>query len=248
VKIYLLQIDQERYFFYADVSESSDDASEGNDTSSPPGSGLRGWLHDCYSRFKSAWQHADSGAMLWMRRAWDWLHSLTRPDEAMLARLRSARRIDLHHPAARTGDEVRAAWRRYLNYQWRRHLFWMSINGAIAPIAFLLFVLPGPNLIGYWFAYRAIHHLLVVWGIRRVWLDRLATELHPAAALDRPLEPDEGGQACHAALAGAADQLQEHVEWHDAGRRARGARWPPVTASPTAQEPAHDLAEESRDL
>ncbi len=186
--------------------------------------------------------------MLWMRRAWDWLHSLTRPDETMLARLRSARRIELFHPATRRGSDVSAAWRRYLNYQWRRHLFWMSINGAISPFAFLLFVLPGPNLIGYWFAYRAIHHLLVVWGIRQVWLDRVSTELHPVAALDRPLETDHEGKACHAALAGSAEQLQEHVRWHDAARRSRGGRWPPATASPTAPEPAHNLPDKARDL
>jgi hypothetical protein len=78
--------------------------------------------------------------MLWMRRAWDWLHSLTRPDETMLARLRLAARIDLFHPATRAGSDVSAAWRRYLTYQRRRHLFWMSINGAIAPFAFFLFV------------------------------------------------------------------------------------------------------------
>jgi hypothetical protein len=206
---------------------------------------VRGWLHDRYTRLISAWQHADSGAMLWMRRAWDWLHSLTRPDETMLARLRSAHRIDLFHPATRPVSDVSAAWRQYLNYQWRRHLFWMSINGVIAPFSALFAILPGPNLIGYWFAYRAIHHLLVVWGIRRVWLLRITTELHAAAALDRPLEPDEEGKARHAALAGAAAQLQEHVEWHDAARRARGARWPSVTASPTAQEPAHNLSEKS---
>ena len=81
----------------------------------PPRSGVRGWLHARYTRFKSAWQHADSGALLWMRRSWDWLHSWAHPDEAMLARLWSARRIDLHHPAARPGDEVRAIWKDYLD-------------------------------------------------------------------------------------------------------------------------------------
>jgi len=178
--------------------------------------------------------------MLWMRRTWDWLHSLTRPDEAMLARLRSARRIDLFHPAARPGSDVSAAWRGYLNHQWRRHLFWMSINGVIAPFSVLFAILPGPNLIGYWFAYRAIHHSLVVWGIRQVWRDKISTGLHPVAALDRPLEPDEEGKPCHAALAGAAARLQEHVAWH--ARRALGARGSSVTATQDAKK-NNDLRE-----
>ena len=102
-----------------------------------------------------------------MRRSWDWLHSWAHPDEAMLARLWSARRIDLHHPRAR-GRRGPRHLADYLNRQWRRHLVWLIVNGVIAPFSVILAILPGPNLIGYWFAYRAIHHSLVVWGIRRV--------------------------------------------------------------------------------
>ena len=68
MKIYLLLIDQERFFFYSDESESSHDEGEGDDSSSPARQGLRGWFHGRYSKFKSAWQHAESGALLWMRR------------------------------------------------------------------------------------------------------------------------------------------------------------------------------------
>ena len=85
--------------------------------------------------------------------------TLTHPDEAMLARLRSARRIDLYHPASRAGDEIHAIWRGYLSQQWWRHLLWFSFNGVVSvPTIVILWILPGPNLIGYWFAYRAIHH------------------------------------------------------------------------------------------
>jgi hypothetical protein len=240
VKIYLLQIDQERYFFYSDESESSHDENETDDPSGPARRGLRGWLRDRHARFKSTWQHSESGAILWTRRAWDRLHSLTRPDEPMLARLRSARRIELFHPATRPGTDVSAAWHRYLNAQWRRHLLWMGINGVIAPFSALFAILPGPNLIGYWFAYRAIHHSLVVWGIRRVWRDEIATELHPLAALDRPLEPDGQGNPSHAALPGLAVRLHEHVAWHNSTRRAAAARRHSVSASPTGQESAHN--------
>jgi len=245
VKIYLLLIDKERFFFYSDESESSHDEGEGDDSSSPARPGLRGWVHDRYSKFKSAWQHADSGAMLWMRRAWDWLQSWAHPDEAMLARLWSTRRIDLHHPAARPGDEVRAIWKHYVGQQWRRHLVWLSCNGAIAPFAFWLFILPGPNLIGYWFAYRTIHHLLVVWGIRRVRRDKIPTELHPIAALELPIERDDQGKSSHAALPGAAARLDEHVAWHDSARPTDQAGRPAVTTPTTEPRPIPDHAEES---
>ncbi len=75
-------------------------------------------------------------------------------------------------------------WADYLKRQGRRHLLWLIVNGVIAPFSALFAILPGPNLIGYWFAYRAIHHSLVVWGIRRVQRNKIPTELHPIAALD----------------------------------------------------------------
>jgi hypothetical protein len=233
VKIYLLLIDDARFFFYSDESESSREDGEGLDPSSPAQSGVRGWLHDRYMKFKTAWQHADSGALLWMRRSWDWLHSLAHPDEAMLARLRSTRRIDLHHPAAQRGSDVCVIWQDYLTRQWRRHLFWMSLNGVIAPFTVIFALLPGPNLIGYWFAYRAIHHVLILWGITRVQRNRVPTELHALDALDLPIERDAAGKARHAVLNGAALGLDEHVaRFHGSSSRTRDAGDPATKAAP----------------
>ena len=195
MKIYLLLIDDARFFFYSDESEASDDKDHSDDSSGPRRSGVRGWVLAKYDRFRSAWEHADSGALHWMRLSWDWLHSWTHPDEAMLARLWSARRVELHHPASRRGDLVRAIWMDYLRQQWRRHLVWLIVNAVIAPISVLFAILPGPNLIGYWFAYRAIHHSLVVWGIRRVRRDKIPTELHPTRVARPASRNWEGRQA-----------------------------------------------------
>jgi hypothetical protein len=246
VKIYLLLIDRERFFFYSDESESSHEDGEAEDTPSSAQRGVRGWLHDRYAKFKGAWQHADSGALLWMRRAWDWLHSLAHPDEAMLARLRTARRVDLHHPAARQGRDVCTIWQDYLSRQWRRHLFWMGLNGVIAPFTVIFALLPGPNLIGYWFAYRAVHHALILWGIRRVRRNKVPTELQPVTALDLPLERDGAGKARHAALNGALVRLDDHVaRCHDSPlttveaheRSTMPAPGEPGHAKPPAENP-----------
>jgi hypothetical protein len=99
-------------------------------------------------------------------------------------------------------------------------------------------ILPGPNLIGYWFAYRAIHHALVFWGIGRARRNTIPTELHPVMALDVPIEDDESGKARHAALNGAGLNLDLHV------RRCRGssltkadAGSPSSRVTPTVQDP-----------
>jgi hypothetical protein len=179
-----------------------------------------------------------------MRLSWDWLHSWTHPDEAMLARLWSARTVELCHPASRRGDLVRAIWMDYLRQQWRRHLVWLIVNAVIAPISVLFAILPGPNLIGYWFAYRAIHHSLVVWGIRRVRRDKIPTELHPTRALDLPVEIVKDGKHAHAALVGRPTGLDMHMAWHGA---APAESKPAVVPAANGLEPAELQSEKSKD-
>jgi Mitochondrial K+-H+ exchange-related len=215
VKVYLLSIDGRRCFFYADESEPPDVEDETGPSASGAGhAGWHGWLQDRWHRLRSAWEHSEAKAARWTRRAWEWLHSWSHPDEVMLVQLRSTRRIELHHPVSRGPEEVRTLWSDYLNHRWWRHLLWMSANGIVAPPALaFLWPLPGPNVIGYWFAYRAIHHALILAGIRRLRRGRIPVELCPRPELDRPIERDGNGRASHAAVAGRAARLDEHVAW-----------------------------------
>ena len=95
---------------------------------------------------------------------------------------------------------------------------YLSYNVLIAPAALaLLWPLPGPNLIGYWFAYRAVHHWLILRGIRSVRKGRIVTHYHADTTLDQPVKRDPEGKACHAAVngkwrpAGRLSQLHESV-------------------------------------
>jgi hypothetical protein len=249
VKIYLLLLDHERFFFYADVSASPREVGAGPAAGAVPRSGLRGWLHARYQKLVAEWQYGESGAIVWVRRAWEWLHSLAHPDEAMLARLRGARSIDLHYPATHSSVEVREIWRDYLWYQWWRHLLWFAVNGAVAPPAIaILWILPGPNLIGYWFLYRAIHHALVLWGIRRVMRNQFPTEFIPLGALDVPIERDGSGQPVHEALGEKTARLAEHVDWHLAARRARRRNRLRQFAPPAKSPPDAAPRESTQDL
>jgi hypothetical protein len=210
LKVYLLLVKDERFFFYSDESELDESRVE---NAAPP-SGWRGWLEGRWHGFQRAWHDADAGVALWARRTWDWLHSLVHPDELMLARLRGTQRIDLHHPASRPADAVAAIWQEYLNRRWHRHVVWLSVDVVIAPFGLvLLWPLPGPNLIGYWFAYRAIHHWLIVRGINAVRKGNVPTTFHAAASLDLPLERDETGKAKHRAIDGNGTRLDEYLDW-----------------------------------
>jgi hypothetical protein len=211
VKIYLLLVNDEQFFFYSDESEADESSEE---DPAPAASGVRRWLEERWHRFQKAFHEADAGVARWARRCWDWLHSLTRPDESMLVRLRSTRRIDLDHPALQTEEDVARIWHGYLARRWRTHAVCLSYNAIIAPLALaLLWPLPGPNLIGYWFAYRAVHHWLILRGIRSVRKGRIVTYYHADAALDQPVERDPEGKARHAAVGGSDDRLDDYLNF-----------------------------------
>jgi hypothetical protein len=54
-------------------------------------------------------------------------------------------------------------------------------------------VLPGPNVVGLWFLYRAINHWLAIAGIRRVATRKIATEFHAHDVLNEPLSSEQRG-------------------------------------------------------
>ena len=209
VKVYLLLDHDGQFFFYSDDSEI-DDFRE-NDPATAAG-GPRGWLHKHWRQFRKVFHQSDASAARWARRVWDWMHSGVRPDESMLARLRSTCRIDLYHPASRTGSDVRTLWQAYLAYRFRQHLVCLSYNTLVAPLALLvLWPLPGPNIIGYWFAYRAVHHWLIVRGIQRVRREAIPTYVHAEPKLDAPVQRDLQGRAHHDALRGKLHRLSDYL-------------------------------------
>ena len=124
------------------------------------------------------------------------------------------RRVDLEHPASHAEADVVRIWFAYLARRGRAHAFYLSYNTIIAPLALaLLWPLPGPNLIGYWFAYRAVHHWLILRGIQAVRKGRIATHYHANARLDQPVNRDPDGKACHAAVNGNGDRLDDYLNF-----------------------------------
>jgi hypothetical protein len=193
VKVYLLLIDQEQHVFYAE------DPEEGEPAASIPRRGVLGWLERLVRRLGAAVPDWESGVGARTRRIRDWLQRRAHPDESLLARLRTAAAIQVVHPAAMNGDAARAAWDRYLASRERRHWPWLVGNALISPWTLLLMPLPGPNLIGYWFVYRAVHHLLVIVGVKRVRHGKVETSFHPCDALDEPIGSAEEGPMARAA-------------------------------------------------
>jgi Mitochondrial K+-H+ exchange-related len=179
VKIYLLSVEGGRCIFYSEGPETVAES----ETTAPRG-GVRGWAERKYKNLQAILTESEKGVGLRMRRAWEWLQKRISPDEPVLRSLRGARAIELYYPSTFAEEETRTLWRDYLKERQGRHTFWFVVNALVSPLTLLLAPLPGPNLIGYWFVYRAVCHLLARLGARNARSEQVTTSFVSTGALD----------------------------------------------------------------
>jgi hypothetical protein len=200
VKVYLLRFDDERCIFY---SEGPETLAEDESAAEGARGGVRGWAERKYKNLQAAINGAQSGVGLHMRRAWEWLQRRASPDEMMLRALRNAEVIHLYHPSRLDAEGARNLWTNYLKGRARHHMPWLVLNALVTPLTLLLAPIPGPNIIGYWFLYRAVCHLLALLGVRRALHEATVTEFIPSSALD-----ELAGAGNEEGLKGLAERLE----------------------------------------
>lgn len=205
MNVYYLLAENEKPFFYYDESEEERDVAQSSS------SGIWGWAERKLKEIQDAKDDPNGGVTSWVGRIWEWLRSFGYPDEAMFAQFGYADEVTLHYPASKPEKDVKRAWRRFLKRRRRRHLFWGSIDAVLAPFGLLMGLLPGPNVIGYWFIYRAGTQLLAYWRIRRVLKRTVPTKFTADEALDEPISRDDNGEPHHKALPSGA-RLEEYLK------------------------------------
>lgn len=214
MKVFLLPLDHQRSsVFYSE--DEDEDAAAGDPSPGRPG--LLGWFRRTARGVKSSLKHPEGRFARKVKQTWDWLHRRMQPDERLLAALRSAPGITVYHRPSLSGDAVRDLWFAYLRRRFRRSLPWLIFHTLLAPVAVLLTPLPGPNVIGYWFAYRAVHHLLVLRGIRRVLSGRVETTFAPVVGLDASGQPADRSWLSRAATEFELKGLHDFVERIESG-------------------------------
>jgi hypothetical protein len=209
VKIYQLLLDDRHTVFYADPAGLA----------APAGGGLidAGWIERKWRDWNEKIEASEGGAGAWIRRALKFLERFVAADEAMLRALRHARAIEIEHPANVQPRAVRRAWRFYLAREQGRHLFWFITCMLILPVSVLLSLLPGPNVFGFWFAFRVGGHGLALRGIHRARKREMNPTFSASADLDVPLrgphgwnEPTLEHLATHCGLTGLRAYLERH--------------------------------------
>jgi len=194
VNVYLIPLGATGPIFYSEgpVREDARPSLE-------PKGGPRGWLERKFRSMQTALHRSEGGMGLRIRRLWGWLQRRIPPDEPLLRRLRKAGMVVVHHPSLFTREEARAEWLAYLAGRRGRHLLGLTLNLAISPLTILLVPVPGPNVVGFWFAYRTVCHTLALLGIHRASGPRVTTAFRPSADLDEA--PGEGLRSRAARLA-----------------------------------------------
>lgn len=180
MKIFLLKIDDRRHTFY---SEGPEEVSDRSEEGAP-----RGWVERKGRQWRDWLEHSDSRTARWARRVRGFLERFVGRDEPLLRGLRKTESVMIHHPESWTRDQAREAWVAYIQKRRRHHGLWLALDALMGVPSILLAALPGPNVVGYWFAYRVACHALALLGIRKVLGGRFSVWFCPEPVLDDPLD------------------------------------------------------------
>jgi hypothetical protein len=162
-----------RVHFYGEPAAAPDETS-----------GRASWLERKWDSWHARLINAEGHTGRLLRTLEAWLKRFEAPDEPMLRALRHADTVTLVRGEDVDPDSSRREWHGYLRGRLWRHGPWLVFNLAVTPFAALLTPLPGPNIMAYWFVYRAICDALAVAGARHAAKRSLPLQHRASAALD----------------------------------------------------------------
>src|SRR3954465_12890724 len=88
-------------------------------------------------------------------------------EQRLLWQLRGRTEACLVSPGDLREGHASEILRRQLNRDFERHRFWLAIDSVGLVVSAALMLLPGPNVVAYYFAFRIVGHFLSVRGARQ---------------------------------------------------------------------------------
>lgn len=85
-------------------------------------------------------------------------------EQRLLWNLRRETEVTTYYPPDLTFDQAHTLIRRTLQRDWERHRLWLAVDSVLLLGSIALILLPGPNIIGYYFAFRVMGHWLSIRG------------------------------------------------------------------------------------
>jgi hypothetical protein len=120
-------------------------------------------------------------------------------EQRLLWNLRRADQASFMFPDDMTPADAVEVLRKQLRKDFEKHRFWLAIDSLLMVGSAALIVIPGPNALGYYFAFRVVGHFFSVRGAKRgldgvEWINvasapltelRRAIDLDPVARLEQ---------------------------------------------------------------
>jgi hypothetical protein len=103
-------------------------------------------------------------------------------EQRLLWHLRNRTAATVVHPDDVPASAVLPIVRAHIQKDYEKHRFWLVIDLLLLAASALLTLLPGPNLIAYYFAFRVVGHFLSIRGARQA-LARIDWSLESSADL-----------------------------------------------------------------
>ena len=129
----------------------------------PPGEPVRG----AFARLKA-----------WSRR----LVAEAIAEQRLLWHLRRQTAVTATHPSDLDGAGAMTIVRATLRSDFEKHRRWLVVNVVLFLLSALLVLLPGPNIVGYYFAFRLVGHFFSMRGARQ-GLDTVVWRTAPSEPL-----------------------------------------------------------------
>ena len=138
---------------------------------------------DAEGQPKNRWERMQERVMAWVAERI--------AEQRLLWNLRRETAVLAVHPQDMTFDQVLTLVRRTLQRDYERHRLWLVVDTLGLIASAVLTIVPGPNLIAYYFAFRVVGHWLsmrgALQGIERIsWTARSSpplSELRDAASM-----------------------------------------------------------------
>jgi Mitochondrial K+-H+ exchange-related len=167
--VFLVPLGPERHELYCEPSDDDDEAA--GDTAAP----APGFFSRMRRRFTEMMRAAEVARARRARGEYDpidtwWERTRARvlakvadavAEQRLLWHLRRLDAAHLYHPSDMTGEQALAIMRASMVRDRDRHFRWLVIDTLLMLVFGVgLFFVPGPNVIGYYFAFRVVGHYL----------------------------------------------------------------------------------------
>jgi len=184
--VYLVPVGPQRYELYCEIPDDEPEDPAGE----PPKGFFKRQMHRFREMLAEAERDRRSGTVQEAPRGWAarvrattlrWVaHAIA--EQRLLWHLRNQQSACLHFPDDMTEPASVNELRDQLGHDFRKHRNWLAFHSVVLVVTTpFLFWVPGPNVIGYYFLFRAVGHFLSLRGARQ--------GLNETAWTYRPCEP-----------------------------------------------------------